>query len=172
MLQRKRATRRFQKGPLVFGATVSSAGGLSPGRLWSLWEMVDTFGHSCACVMRGTMEVEQRLQEMLSIDPLSPVTIPGGEVSSENPAFFVSVHLDFIKTYANELNLRPTLNRCSRLMLTLPVEKHLSNVHHQLVEIRRQFEDDLRSRHFLSIGRGREILGQGTLVRSNSQPKI
>jgi hypothetical protein len=41
--------------------------------------------------MRGTMEVEQRLQEMLSIDPLSPVTIPGGEVSSENPAFFVSV---------------------------------------------------------------------------------
>jgi hypothetical protein len=36
----KRTTQPFQKGPTVFGATVSSRRGLAPGRLWSLWDML------------------------------------------------------------------------------------------------------------------------------------
>ena len=54
--------------------------------------------------MRGTMEVERRLQEILSIDPLSPIDIPSGELS-ENPAFFIPLHINYIKQDAEALNL-------------------------------------------------------------------
>ncbi len=69
-----------------------------------LVKRLDSFGHNCACVMRGTMEVERRLQEILSIDPLSPIDIPSGELS-ENPAFFIPLHINYIKQDAEALNL-------------------------------------------------------------------
>ncbi len=50
------------------------------------------------------MEVERRLQEILSIDPLSPIDIPSGELS-ENPAFFIPLHINYIKQDAEALNL-------------------------------------------------------------------
>jgi hypothetical protein len=89
--------------------------------------MLDSFGHDCACVIRSTMETEGRLEKILSKDPLAPVHIPDGELS-ENPGFFLPLHVNYIQPYAELLNLQSTLNRCSRLMLTLPVEKRLANV--------------------------------------------
>jgi hypothetical protein len=133
-----------------FGATVSSAGVWSPGRLWSLWDMLELYGHHCAIAVRSCMEVERDLAAVLSADPKSAVNIET-ETLSRNPAFFIPLQVRLVKEVAESMQLHSTLTRCNRLLLVIEVEPSLAKVAQQLEEIRRQFEDDLRRRHFLSV---------------------
>jgi hypothetical protein len=127
---------------------MSSAGEVvfDPGKLWSLWEMLKNFAHGCTCAMRGMMEVEQRLRRDLEGNPAALVLKQDLSRISQ-----LSV-LELVKEEATRLDLQSTLIRLNRLlMLHEQIDLNLSVVANDFKEIRRQFEDDLRSKHFLFV---------------------
>lgn len=102
--------------------------------------MLNAFGHRCVVAIRSTMQVEDKLNRIVN----------DGEEPGDTVDFLITAQVGVIKEAAELMGLSSTVIRCDRLLTVVEFTK-LPKIRQHIEEIRVQFEDDLRSKHFLHV---------------------